>query len=81
MLNARMRPDLCSNRFKRLPPLHWYMMMGNGPGWANARDPLAVGLDEELGCDIYLHCMCHVYLFVMGSRIIVDVCLLQQQAR
>jgi hypothetical protein len=36
-------------RFKRLPPLHTYIMLGNGPGWANARDPLAIGLDEELG--------------------------------
>lgn len=36
-------------RFKRLPPLHTYMMMGDGPGWSNSRDPLAVGLDEELG--------------------------------
>jgi hypothetical protein len=36
-------------RFKRLPPLHTYIMMGNGPGWSNSRDPLAVGLDEELG--------------------------------
>ena len=36
-------------RFRRLPPLHTYIMLGNGPGWANVRDPLSVGLDEELG--------------------------------
>jgi hypothetical protein len=40
---------MLSARFKRLPPLHTYMMMGDGPGWSNSRDPLAVGLDEELG--------------------------------
>ncbi|WIA18809.1 hypothetical protein OEZ85_003491 [Tetradesmus obliquus] len=43
------RNSLLHPRFKRLPPLHTYIMLGNGPGWANARDPLAIGLDEELG--------------------------------
>lgn len=43
------RNSMLHPRFRRLPPLHTYIMLGNGPGWANSRDPLAIGLDEELG--------------------------------
>lgn len=36
-------------RFRALPPLHTYIHLGYDAAWRNQRDPLAKGLDEELG--------------------------------
>ena len=36
-------------RFRRMPPLHTYMWLGRDRSLRDTRDPLAVGLDEELG--------------------------------
>jgi len=36
-------------RFRSLPPLHTYVYLGEDDSWTNQRDPLARGMDEELG--------------------------------
>ena len=42
--NSQLHP-----RFKSLPPLHTYLYLGDDASWVNQKDPLAAGLDEELG--------------------------------
>jgi hypothetical protein len=42
--NSQLHP-----RFRSLPPLHTYVYLGYDQQWSTQRDPLAVGMDEELG--------------------------------
>ena len=44
MRNSQLHP-----RFRSLPPLHTLIWLGEDEKGFNQRDPLAVGLDEELG--------------------------------
>ena len=43
------RNSMLHPRFRRMAPLHTYIWLGYNKDWQNARDPLADGLDEELG--------------------------------
>lgn len=43
------RNSLNNPRFRSLPPLHTYIWLGNDSKLRDQRDPLALGLDEELG--------------------------------
>lgn len=54
------RNSMLHPKFKRLPPLHTYIWLGNDERWRNQRDPLALGLDEQLGCvaESVLACAC-----------------------
>ena len=42
--NSQLHP-----RFRTMPPLHTYVYLNDDANWVNQRDPLADGLDEELG--------------------------------
>ncbi len=43
------RNSMLHPRFRRMPPLHTYIMLGNDKRWQNQKDPLTLGLDEQLG--------------------------------
>jgi len=43
------RNSMLHPKFKRLPPLHTYVWLGNDDRWRNQPDPLSLGLDEQLG--------------------------------
>jgi len=43
------RNSMVHPRFKSMPPLHTFIWLGEDAAGVNQRDPLAVGLNEELG--------------------------------
>jgi hypothetical protein len=45
--NSQLHP-----RFRSLPPLHTFVYLGDDAQWTNQRDPLAAGLDAQLGCGV-----------------------------